>query len=98
MMRAKMRVASVTEGVLPAGAGEPSKYNETLTFQAVAKSDGYPADGNDEDNTFAKWSPSATLTIDVRNPALWGRFAPGDTFYVDFTPAAGHLPKAHSAA
>lgn len=96
MMRAKMRVAVVEEGKTLEG----DKYNEKLTFNAVAKSNGYPADGSDEDNTFAKWSPSAMLTIDVRNPALWGKFKPGDKFYVDFTPAdvEAQLPKAHSAA
>lgn len=60
---------------------------EKLTFNAVAKSSAYPADGSDEDNTFAKFSPSATCEITVMNPALFGQFNPGDKFYVDFTPA-----------
>ena len=100
MMRAKMRVATVTEMRNITADGEGEKYTEQLQFSAVAKSEAYPADGSDENNTFAKWTPTATLNMDVRNPALWGKFKPGDTFYVDFTPAdvEAQLPKAHSAA
>ncbi len=98
MMRAKMRVSAVTEAMRQPREGPAEKCGETLMFHAVAKSNGYPADGSDEDNNFAKWSPSATLTMQVHNPALWGQFKPGDTFYVDFTPApqAAALPQAHS--
>lgn len=76
-MRAKFIVQSVEK--FPAG--------EKLKFAAVAKSGGYPADGSDEDNTFAKFSPSASCEIYVANPALFGKFEPGQKFYVDFTPA-----------
>ena len=75
-MRAKMKVSAVTQ------------HNETceeLEFSAVCKSDGYPADGSDENNTFAKWTPSATLKMTITNPALVGKFTQGQEFYVDFT-------------
>ena len=29
----------------------------------------------------------AYLSINIANPELWGKFAHGDRFYVDFTPA-----------
>lgn len=77
-MRAKMRVSSV------------HKFNEEgeqLTFNGVSKADGYPPDGSDENNSFALWTPAAELRMTVTNPALIGKFAIGDTFYVDFTPA-----------
>jgi hypothetical protein len=76
-MRAKMVLQSVT------------RYNggETLKFNAVPKPGGYPADGLDEDNTYAKFSPSASLDISITNPALIGKFTPGEKYYVDFTPA-----------
>lgn len=77
-MRAKLRVGS---------AIKHSGDVETVTFHGVAKSDGYPPDGSDENNTFAKFSPSANFQIMIANPTLIGKFAPGDTFYVDFTPA-----------
>lgn len=76
MMRAKMRVTSVVVG----------ETTETLHFNAVCKSDGYPSDGSDEDNSFARWTPSASLSMQVTNPDLHGKFKAGDTFYVDFTP------------
>ena len=74
-MRAKMELQTV----------ERTRYGERLKFSAVAAK-GYPADGSDEDNTYAKFSPSADLTIHVANPALIGKFNPGETYYVDFTP------------
>ncbi len=61
---------------------------EILKFCAVSKTDGYPPDGSDEDNSYARWSPSASLEINVQNPALKGKIAAGDTFYVDFTKAS----------
>lgn len=81
-MRAKLRVGSViphqSEGVTT---------SERIVFHGVARSVPYPEDGSDENNTFAKFSPSVMLDIQIANPALIGKFAPGDTFYVDFTPA-----------
>lgn len=76
-MRAKMRVISIT----PQGAEA-----ESLTFYGVAKDGPYPSDGSDEDNTFARFSPSISLIMTIANPALVGAQEVGDTFYVDFTP------------
>lgn len=77
IMRAKMRRHNVT----PCGDGE------ILKFTAVSRSDSYPPDGEDENNTYARFSPSADLSINVQNPALKGAIKEGETFYVDFTPA-----------
>ena len=60
---------------------------ETLHFHAVAASR-YPEDGSDENNTYARFSPSAALQLTVANPALVGRFTAGEEYYVDFTPVA----------
>ncbi len=81
-MRAKMRVHSV----LPFPSADGSVLQERLMLSCVAKNSAYPADGSDEDNTFAKFSPSGSLDMMIANPALIGAFAVGDTFYVDFTP------------
>lgn len=78
-MRAKMVVSKVDQH---------SKESETLTFAAVCKADGYPDDGSDENNTFARWTPSADLTMTVNNPALIGGFKEGEEYYLDFTPVA----------
>lgn len=76
-MRAKFQVTSI----------ERFAGGEKVKFNAVGKSEGYPEGGNDEDNTYAKYSPSAACEIYIANPALHGKFEPGDKFYVDFTPA-----------
>ena len=75
-MRAKLRVS----GVVPYDGGE------NLSFSAVSKNEGYPEDGSDENNTFAKFTPSAELNMTVNNPNLLGKFEVGQEFYVDFTP------------
>lgn len=76
-MRAKMQVQFVTR----------HSQSEQLQMIAVPKSSAYPEDGADEDNTYARWSPQGQLSLTVANPALFGKFNPGDKFYVDFTPA-----------
>lgn len=75
-MRAKFQVSSV----------EKFASSEKVKFTAVGKTP-YPEDGSDEDNTYAKFSPAASCEIHIANPALFGKFAPGDKFYVDFTAA-----------
>lgn len=75
-MRAKMQISQISG----------TTTSEQLHFHGVAAK-AYPADGSDEDNTFAKWSPSVELKISITNPALIGQFKVGEKFYVDFTPA-----------
>lgn len=81
VMRAKLQVGFVQQHF----GTDKVKTQETLTMHAVARSSAYPADGSDEDNTFAKFSPGANLVINIANPALFDKFAIGDRFYVDFT-------------
>ena len=76
-MRAKLVIETVTTH--PNGS-------EDLKFRAVGRDDSYPEDGSDENNTFAKFTPSAELSMHVANPALQGKFKAGQQFYVDFTP------------
>lgn len=82
-MRAKVRVT----GVSPYPA-EGAPTQETLSFNFPAKNGAYPADGSDEDQQFARYSPAGALSLTVANPALIGKFAIGDTFYLDFTPVS----------
>lgn len=76
-MRAKFRITSITqlEGV------------EVLKMSAVSKTGAYPEDGSDEDNTYAKFSPQASLELTVANPVLLGQFKAGEKYYVDFIKA-----------
>lgn len=71
-MRAKMQIQSVLK---------TSAFYEVLKLSAV-----YGGATNDEDNSFAKTTPSANLDMTIANKELLGVYQPGDTFYVDFTP------------
>lgn len=84
-MRAKMVVSHIEEHGYQRQGETFVKSSERLNFNAVSKPDGYPADGADEDNTYAKWSPSANCSISVTNPALFDQFKVGEKYYVDFT-------------
>lgn len=81
-MRAKFVINSIERN------GTAEWQSDKLKMSAVAKSDTYPDDGSDEDNTYAKFSPQAELLLTITNPALIGQFNPGEKFYVDFTPAS----------
>ncbi|EFG2886015.1 hypothetical protein BO068_005218 [Escherichia coli] len=76
-MRAKMVVNRV----------ERWAGGDKITLNAVARSGSYPQDGSDEDNTFAKFTPSGELSLTITNPSLIGKIEPGRKFYLDFTEA-----------
>lgn len=76
-MRAKVKIT---------GVEKQGENRERLTFNFPAKDGAYPADGSDEDQQFARFSPSGSLSLDVANPNLIGKFAVGDKFYLDFVP------------
>ncbi len=80
MMRAKMIISRIEEDI------ENGKY-EVLHMSAVGKNDPYDKNGSDENNTYAQYTPSASLTIDIRNPDLLGKFKRGEVYYLDFTKA-----------
>lgn len=61
--------------------------SERLVFNPVCAK-AYAADGVDEDNTYARFSPSGEFQLSVTNPDLLGQFTPGEKFYVEFTPVA----------
>ncbi len=77
-MRAKMKINSVQ--VFEHGT-------EMLKFSAVSAKE-YGLNGSDENNTYARYTPSADLTITITNPDLAGKFKAGDEFYIDFTKAS----------
>lgn len=80
-MRAKVRIT----GIKP-WPEEGERSQEQLIFNFPAKDGAYPADGSDEDQQFAKYSPSGALSLTVANPNLLGKYKVGDTFYLDFIP------------
>lgn len=88
-MRAKLRAISVVPYFHPHKEGEPQgdQTSESLVFMAVGPAGSYPADGTDENNSYALWTPSADLKMTVNNPALFGAIQQHQEFYVDFTRA-----------
>lgn len=76
-MRAKFQVQKI----------ERWDGGDKIIASAVARSSAYPEDGSDEDNTYAKFSPSGQLELTIANPALIGKIQPGQKFYLDFTEA-----------
>lgn len=80
-MRAKVKITNITQNKSEGG----EVTSEALTFNFPAKDGAYPADGSDEDQQFARYSPSGALSLTIANPALIGKFAEGDKFYLDFT-------------
>lgn len=76
-MRAKMKINHVDRRY---------EGQETLYFYPVCASQ-YPADGSDENNTYAKFSPSGMLSLTVANPVLLGKFNAGEEYYLDFSKA-----------
>lgn len=85
-MRAKMQVVDIK---MSRDMADPHKVTGvSLQLIGVSKSGPYNPDGSgDEDNSFARWSPSVSLTIQIQNPALFDSFHYGQKFYVDFTEA-----------
>jgi hypothetical protein len=66
-----MRINSITK----------DDWNEVVSMSAV-----HGNATNDEDNSFAKTTPSGKVELTVANKELHGVYKPGDVFYVDFTP------------
>ena len=80
-MRAKVSVRNVE-----INEGAHSKYSETVEFVPVTDSP-FDGKGNSEDNTYARWTPSGSIKLDITNPSLWEKFEQYHKYYVDFTPA-----------
>lgn len=72
-MRAKMQIQSIKHRI--------GGYSESVEMSPV-----YGGSTNDEDNSFAKTTPSGSIVLEIANKELHGVYKPGDTFYVDFTP------------
>lgn len=59
---------------------------ETVKMYPVS-GDSFGANGESEDNTYARYTPSGEVRLNITNPDLIGKFKPGQKFYADFTPA-----------
>lgn len=81
VMRAKVFVSGFTENKDTEGRTTSIR----VRMAGVAKNTAYPTDGADEDNTFALWSPSVALDMQITNPALFKALRSGMKMYCDFT-------------
>jgi hypothetical protein len=80
-MRAKFLITEVAQSE----DAEGNVNSERLEMMAVVS--GTDADGYSEDNTFARYTPTARLSMTVLNPALFGQYKSGDKYYADFSKA-----------
>lgn len=76
-MRAKFRVTHVEK---------VSDACESITMTAVTEKP-FDSEGNSEDNSFARWTPTGDLKISVTNPNLFGKIQAGEKYYLDFSKA-----------
>lgn len=77
MMRAKMQVQSV----------ESFSGADSIKMAPVCGNVPFGPEGQSEDNTFARYTPSGSLQLSITNPELIGKIKPGQKFYLDFTEA-----------
>lgn len=89
-VRAKLYVAEVKD-LRGFKEGDPSgnpelytgeKYGERVRLNAVIGGIG----SNEEDNQYAKYTPSMTVELQVDNPACFGFYKPGAQYYNDTHP------------
>ena len=58
-----------------------------VTMSAVCGHDPFGPNGESEDNTYARFTPFATLEMTITNPNLTDKLKLGQKFYLDFTEA-----------
>jgi hypothetical protein len=79
LMKAKMQVSQVTDF---------GGNNQQVKMAPVCGRQPFGLNGESEDNTFARYTPSGELTLTITNPDLLGKLKPGQVFYLEFTAAA----------
>lgn len=77
-MRAKVSVTDITK---------PYDGAEEVKFVPVVSGESFGPNGESENNTYARYTPSGDIKLTITNPELHGKFTRGQEFYVDFTEA-----------
>ena len=75
MLRLKMTVT----GVKHCASAEGAKSAEEITLSAVYGPEGSP------NGQWSKWTPSASLTMQISNPEAFDKVLPGQFVFVDLT-------------
>jgi hypothetical protein len=81
MMRAKLQVTAVIPH-------DTTGHHQTVKMSPVCGNQPFGPNGESEDNTFARYSPSGSFELTITNPELANKFKVGQKFYADFTEAA----------
>ncbi len=81
-IKAKMFCASVTRSGGQEDAAGNRTFQETVELSAVTYGD------NDENKSFSKWTPTASVSMMITNPDAQGAFEPGKEYYVNFAEAS----------
>lgn len=74
MIRAKFVCRNVLEV-----SSEGVKIEEQIRLEAVTSSDPTNAE-------WSRYTPSGYITMAVTNPAAWGKFVQGQSYFIDFQP------------
>lgn len=86
-VRAKLRVVSV----VPTAEGATYE-GRTVKFNAVYYCNKTHATPEEEDacesHSYSKWTPDASLYMQITNPRAFEQFHEGDVSYLDFTRAS----------
>lgn len=82
-MRAKFQLGTVTQNIGSDGAIQSVQ----ISGYPVTGDKPFGPNGESEDNTYSRYSPSGELKLTITNPDLFGKFKPGQKFYLDFTEA-----------
>ena len=80
-IKAKMLCQSVSRSSAGNEQDGTKRFQETVTLTAVTYGD------DDENKTYAQYTPSASVSMTIDNQRALGAFEPGEEYYVDFTPA-----------
>jgi len=78
ILRAKLRVSSVMQSKNADG----SIGFEEVKLQAV-----HSDDPESENKQWSQYTPAASFSMTINNPAAFGKLSNGHEFYVDFIPA-----------
>lgn len=81
-IRAKFKVTTV----------ERHETCDVVKMSAVCP-DKFGPDGESEDNNFARFTPTADLSMNITNPKIIGKIQPGTKYYLDFTPVEEAAPQ-----
>lgn len=77
VLRLKMCVGSVKS----VADSDGNKYQEELSFSAV-----YSNVEDSANQKWSKWTPAASLNMNISNPDAFGNVLPGQYVFVDITP------------